>query len=138
FQEQMWVLPDEIKPLVTKLPPKDFDGDRGHYGLKVGGTWKLLGDPAKAHAYADTARMAFEAALKQFPEEAQLHELHGRALALGGWKKEAIEEAELSLRMRETALDAGTGPYVKFQVARILLQSGELDRALDLIEPLLT
>src|SRR6185503_17361948 len=49
FQEQMWVLPDEIKPLVTKLLPKDFDGDRGHYGLKVGGTWKLLGDMAKAH-----------------------------------------------------------------------------------------
>jgi TolB-like protein/Flp pilus assembly protein TadD len=138
YQEQMWVLPDEIKPLVTKLTPKDFDGDRGHYGLKVGGTWKLLGDMAKAHAFADTERMAFEAELKQFPEEAQLHELHGRALALGGWKKEAIEEAELSLRLRETALNAGTGPYVKFQVARILIQSGELDRALDLIEPLLT
>ena len=138
FQEQMWVLPDEIRPLATKLTPKHFDGDRGHYGLKVGGTWKLLGDLSKAHAFADTARMAFEAELKQFPEEAQLHELHGRALALGGWKKEAIEEAELSLRMRETALDAGTGPYVKFQVARILIQSGELDRALDLIAPLLT
>jgi serine/threonine-protein kinase len=138
FQEQMWVLPPELLPVATRLTPKNFDGDRGHYGLKVGGTWKLLGDLAKAHAFADTARMAFEAELKQFPEEAQLHELHGRALALGGWKKEAIEEAELSLRMRETALDAGTGPYVKFQVARILIQSGELDRALDLIAPLLT
>jgi len=137
YQEQMWVLPDEVKPLVTKLLPKDFDGDRGHYGLKVGGTWKLLGDMAKAHAFADTARAAFEAALKQFPDAAQLHELHGRALALGGWKKEAIEEAELSLRMRETELDASTGPYVRFQVARILIQAGELDRALDLIEPLL-
>jgi tetratricopeptide (TPR) repeat protein len=138
FQEQMWVLPPELLPVATRLLPKNFDGDRGHYGLKVGGTWKLLGDAARAHAFADTARMAFEAELKQFPEEAQLHELHGRALALGGWKKEAIEEAELSLRMRETALDAGTGPYVKFQVARILIQSGELDRALDLIAPLLT
>jgi eukaryotic-like serine/threonine-protein kinase len=137
FQEQMWVLPDDIRPLATKLTPKNFDGDRGHYGLKVGGTWKLLGDLARAHAYADTARMAFAAELKQFPEAAQLHELHGRALALGGWKREAIEEAELSLRMRETALDAGTGPYVRFQVARILIQAGEPERALDLIEPLL-
>jgi serine/threonine-protein kinase len=137
YQEQMWVLPDEIKPMVTKLTPKNFDGDRGQWGLKVGGTWKLLGDPARAHAFADSSRMALEAELKQFPEEAQLHELHGRALALGGWKKEAIEEAELSLRMRETELDAGTGPYVRFQVARILIQAGELDRALDLIEPLL-
>ena len=138
YQEQMWVLPDDIRPLATKLTPKDFDGDRGHYGLKVGGTWKLLGDPVRAHAYADTARMAFAAHVKQFPDEAQLHELLGRALALGGWKKEAVEEAELSLRMRETSLDAGTGPYVRFQVARILIQSGEPEKALDLIEPLLT
>ena len=138
FQEQMWVLPPELLPVATRLTPKNFDGDRGHYGLKVGGTWKLLGDMTRAHAYADTARMAFEDQVKKFPEEAQLHELHGRALALGGWKKEAVEEAELSLRMRETELDAGTGPYVKFQVARILIQSGEPDKALDLIEPLLT
>jgi len=138
FQEQMWVLPPELLPVATRLTPRNFDGDRGHYGLKVGGTWKLLGDTSKAHAFADTARMAFETELKQFPEEAQLHELHGRALALGGWKKAAIEEAELSLRMRETSLDAGTGPYVKFQVARILIQSGELERALDLIQPLLS
>ncbi len=41
------------------------------------------------------------------------------------------------MRLRETELDFGTGPYVKFQVARILIQSGELDKALDLIEPLL-
>jgi hypothetical protein len=82
--------------------------------------------------------MAFAAELKQFPEEAQLHELLGRALALGGWKQEAVEEAQLSLRMRQTALDAGTGPYVRFQVARILIQAGEPEKALDLIEPLLS
>jgi serine/threonine-protein kinase len=138
FQEQMWVLPDEVKPVVTRLTPKSFDGDRGHYGLKVGGTWKLLGDMAKAHAFADTARIAFAAQLSQFPEEAQLHELLARALALGGWKEEAVREAALSLRMRETELDAGTGPYVRFQVARVYIQAGEYGKALDLIEPLLT
>ena len=92
----------------------------------------------KARAYADTARAAFEAQLKEFPEAAQIHELRGRALALGGYKKEAIEEAELSLRLRETVLDATTGPYVNFQVARILIQSGEVDKALDILRPLLT
>jgi hypothetical protein len=40
--------------------------------------------------------------------------------------------------MRETKLDASTGPYVKFQVARVLIQAGAYDRALDLVEPLLT
>jgi hypothetical protein len=47
-------------------------------------------------------------------------------------------EAERSLALRETTLDVGLRPYVHFQVARILVQSGEYDKALDLIEPLLT
>ena len=61
-----------------------------------------------------------------------------RALALGGHRAEAVAEADRSLALRETTLDAALRPYVHFQVARILIQSGEYDRALDLIEPLLT
>jgi hypothetical protein len=57
---------------------------------------------------------------------------------LGGYRAEAIAEAERSLKLRETSLDASLRPYVHFQVARILMQSGEYERALDLIEPLLT
>ena len=90
-----------------------------------------------ALAYGDSARIAFEAKLKDFPEEAQLHELRGRALALAGVKDEAVREADLSLRLRETKLDAATGPYVRFQVARIFLRAGEYDRALNLIDELL-
>jgi hypothetical protein len=40
--------------------------------------------------------------------------------------------------MRETALDASTGPYVRYQAARVFVQSGAYDRALEIIEPLLT
>jgi tetratricopeptide (TPR) repeat protein len=75
--------------------------------------------------------------LRDFPERAQLHELRGRALALAGRSKEAIEEADRSLKLRETSLDASIRPYVHFQVARILIQSGEYNRAMDLLEPLL-
>src|SRR5439155_13534198 len=99
-------------------------------------TWKLLGDSARARAFADTAVNAVEVKLRNFPDLAELHELHGRALALAGRKEEAVREADLSLRLRETSLDATTGPYVKFQVARIFLQAGEYDRALEQIERL--
>ena len=138
FQEMMWVWEPEFWPRFTRLTPKDFDGDRGHWGLKVGGTYRLMGDSVRARAYADSARVTFEALLKDFPDDAQFHELRGRALALGGSREEAIREAELSLKLRETKLDATTGPYVRFQVARILVQAGSYDRALDIIEPLLT
>jgi predicted negative regulator of RcsB-dependent stress response len=105
--------------------------------LKVGGTWKLLGDAERARAYADSALTAIEVTLRNFPDDAEQHELHGRALALAGRKQEAVQEAELSLRLRQTTLDATTGPYVKFQVVRILIQSGEIDRALDQLEQII-
>jgi TolB-like protein/tetratricopeptide (TPR) repeat protein len=138
YQETMWALPPSLWPKILKLTVADFGGDKGHWGLKLGHTYRLLGDTAHARAFGDTAVAAFEARLKEFPEHAQLHELHGRALALAGRRAEAIAEADRSLALRETSLDASIRPYVHFQVARILIQSGEYERALDLIEPLLS
>jgi tetratricopeptide (TPR) repeat protein len=138
FQETMWALPPSLWPKILKLTVADFSGDKGHWGLKLGHTYRLLGDSAHARAFGDTALAAFDAQLKDFPERAQLRELRGRALALAGHRAEAIAEAERSLKLRETSLDASLRPYVHFQVARILIQSGEYERAIDLIEPLLT
>lgn len=138
FQEMMWVWEPEFWPRFTKLTPADFDNDRGHWGLKVGGTWKLIGDTVRARSYADSARITFEERLAHFPDDAQLHELRGRALALGGHSADAIAEAEQSLKLRETELDKSTGPYVRFQAVRIMIQAGNLNRALDLLEPLAT
>jgi len=137
YQETMWTLPPALWPRITTLTVKDFGGDKGHWGLKLGHTYRLLGDSVRARAFGDTAVAAFEAQLKDFPERAQLRELRGRALALAGRGKEAIEEADRSLKLRETTLDASIRPYVHFQVARILIQSGEYNRAMDLLEPLL-
>ena len=138
FQEMMWTLPPELWPRILNLTVKDFNNDKGHWGLKLGHTYLLLGDTVRGRMFGDSARLDFEARLREFPDRAQLHELLGRALALGGHRAEAIAEAERSLALRETTLDASLRPYVHFQVARILVQSGEYDKALDLIEPLLT
>jgi len=133
----MWTLPGELWPKILNLTVKDFNNDKGHWGLKLGHTYLLLGDTVRGRMFGDSARLDFEARLREFPDRAQLHELLGRALALGGHRAEAIAEAERSLALRETTLDASLRPYVHFQVARILVQSGEYDKALDLIEPLL-
>ncbi|HMC54239.1 MAG: hypothetical protein DMD35_08125 [Gemmatimonadetes bacterium] len=138
FQEMMWALPPELWPKILPLTVKDFSGDKGHWGLKVGHTYLLLGDTARGRMFGDSARADFEARLREFPDRAQLHELLGRALALGGHRAEAIAEAERSLAMRETTLDVGLRPYVHFQVARVLVQSGEYDKAMTLIEPLVS
>jgi TolB-like protein len=138
FQEMQWVLDEPLLRRVVAMTPVNFRNNRQQWGLKVGATWNLLGDSARARAFGDSARIVAEAQLASFPEDAQLHELRARSLALMGRKADAIEEADRALKMRETALDASTGPYVRYQAARVFIQAGAYDRALDLIEPLLT
>jgi serine/threonine-protein kinase len=138
YQETMWVLPPPLWPKILKLTVKDFDNDRGHWGLKLGHTYLLMGDTARGRMFGDSARAAFEAQLKDFPDRAQLRELRARALALGGHKHEAILEADSALKVRETTADASLRPYVRFQAARVFIQSGDSERALDLLESLIT
>ena len=138
FQEMQWVLDEPLLRRIVTMTPAQFRNNRQQWALKVGATWNLLGDSARARSYGDSARIVAEAQLASFPEDAQLHELRARSLALMGRKPDAIDEAERALRMRETALDASTGPYVRYQAARVFIQAGAYDRALGLIEPLLT
>ena len=140
FQEMQWVLDEPLLRRIVAMTPAQFRNNRQQWALKVGRTWLLLGDTARGRAFGDSSRIVAEAQLASYPEDPQLHELRGRSLALMGPSRsaDAIAEAERSLKMRETALDASSGPYVRYQVARILVQAGAYDRALDIIEPLLT
>jgi serine/threonine-protein kinase len=138
YQETMWTLPPELLPKIVKLTPKDFDNDRGHWGLKLGHTYRLMGDTMHARMFGDTAVIAFAKQLHDFPDRAQLRELLARALALAGRKQEAAIQADSALKLRETTNDATLKPYVLFQAARVFIQSGENERALDLIERLIT
>jgi len=74
----------------------------------------------------------------KFPDDPQQQELLGRALALAGKRTEAVQAGERSLALRATALDAVTGPYYRYQVARICIQSGQYDRAIELIEQVIS
>jgi tetratricopeptide (TPR) repeat protein len=93
---------------------------------------------SEGRSYGRTAATAYGELIKHFPNDAQRLELYGRALALAGDKTESVQAGERSLALRETALDAVNGPYYKYQIARIYIQAGQYDRALDLIEPLLS
>ena len=88
-----WVLDEPLLRRITQMTPANFRNNRQQWALKVGRTWMLLGDSAKGRAYGDTTRIAAEAQLANFPDDAQLHELRGRSLAMMGRNAEAIEEA---------------------------------------------
>ncbi|HKP31052.1 MAG TPA: tetratricopeptide repeat protein, partial [Gemmatimonadales bacterium] len=136
YLEQMWVLPPDLWPRITQLSPADFANDRGMWALKVGRTWLLLGDTVRGRAYGDSSAAAFEASLREFPDNASLQEQLGRANALRGQCKDANAIAERSLLTKDPSVYSRV--YVRYQAARIFVQCGANDRALDLLETLVT
>jgi serine/threonine-protein kinase len=137
YNDLYWVLNDEEQQLLLRLPASAFFDDPAAWGSVKMQTWWMRGDKAKARAYADTARVAFEAQLKVAPEDPQLLVLYGLALAYMGKKAEAIAAGERSLAIMPISKDANSGAYDQHQLARIYIMVGEPEKALDQIEPLL-
>jgi serine/threonine-protein kinase len=132
-----WVLDDEQQRLLLRLPPGPFGDSRLLWGLALAGTAALRGDTARARAYADSARVAGEAQVREAPEDGQLHVLLGTALAYLGRKAEAVREGERAVALLPVTKDAYFGAYVQHQLARIYILVGEPEKALDQLEPLL-
>jgi TolB-like protein len=137
YYEMFWLLGPEQQRLLLRLPSSEFDDDRASWGLSIAGVATLMGDSRLAHAYGDSARIAFEEQLRGAPDDAQLHVLYGVALAYTGRKAEAIREGERGVAARPMSADAANGPYMQHQLARIYIMIGEPEKALDQLEPLL-
>ncbi len=129
-----WALEDGQQQLLLRLSPEPFGGDRSSWGLALAQTHALRGNTALARAYADSARLAYEAQVREAPQEALLHALLGVALAYLGRKAEAIREGERAVGLTS---DAHRRAYSQHQLVRIYLLAGEPERALDRLEPLL-
>ena len=104
-----WVLDDAQQRLLLRLSPQPFGGDRAAWGLALAQTHALRGAQALARAYADSARVAFEARLRDVPEDAPTHAYLGLALAYLGRRAEAIREGERGVALVPISRNAGQG-----------------------------
>jgi tetratricopeptide (TPR) repeat protein len=137
FWDMAWVLDDEQQKLVLRLSPSAFAGDRFAWAISKAQTYGYRGDVRRARAYADSAIRASSDVLANTPDDAQRRVLLGLALAYAGKKKEAIREGERGVSLLPISKDAYTGPYYQHQLVRIYILTGEPQKALDLLEPLL-
>jgi serine/threonine-protein kinase len=137
FWDLYWVLDEGQQQLLLRLTPTAFDDSRGAWGLALAETYALRGDSARARVYADSARVAYAEQLRATPQDAQLHALHGVALAYLGRTAEAIQEGERGVALLPITKDAYSGAYNQHQLVRIYLLVGEPEQALDRLEPLL-
>jgi serine/threonine-protein kinase len=132
-----WVLSDEQRALLLRLPAQAFDDNRGYWGLVMAQTYWMQGDSAKARAYGDTASRAFADQATRFESDPQRSALHGLALAFAGDFDAALREGLRGMQALPIEKDKFMGPYIQHQVVRICILAGDYERALELLEPLL-
>ena len=137
YWDMTWVLDDEQQRLLLRLRPSAFAGDRFAWSIVKAQTYGYRGDMRRARAYADSAVRASGDVLANTPDDAQRRVLLGLALAYAGRKAEAIREGERGVSLLPISEDAYTGPYYQHQLVRIYILTGEPQKAVDLLAPLL-
>jgi serine/threonine-protein kinase len=136
FYELSWALPDDLQALQLRLTPAAFP-DRRIWATVRADAYRLRGDLARSRAYADSARIEYEALLRTIPGDAQSHVFLGVVLAQLGRKAEAVAVGERAVALQPIKSDAFMGPYLQHQLVRIYILVGEPEKALDRLEPLL-
>ena len=137
YWDLFWVLDDSEQRLLLTLPEAEFDGDRSTWAIVRAQTWWLRGDKARARAYADTARIATLDVLKVAPGDGQRQLFLGLAEAYVGRKADAIRNGERGAATLLPSQDQIGGAYFQHVLARIYVLTGEYEKALDMLEPLL-
>ena len=123
---------------VDAIRPSSFDGDTARYHLLLAEAGAYRGDRAAERAHGDSARVMLERQVRDRPDDAKLLARAGLANARAGRKAEAIRAGRRAAALIPPSLDAYSGPFVMTRLAEIYTLVNEPERALDILEVLLT
>ena len=137
FADLPWVLNESQRAMVLTLTPSAFDDDRGDWALVMTDIYAFEGDLTRARLHAELARRAYLDQLRTALGVANLHASLGLALAYLGRKADAIRQGEMAVSLLPMDKDVVQAVALQHQLVRILLLSGEPEKALDQLEPLL-
>jgi serine/threonine-protein kinase len=138
YQDLGWVLDDAGQQRLLALGPELFDNDRANWAIIRAQVYGWRGNSALARAWGDSAAREFALQLRASPDDAQRRVFLGLAQAYAGRRAEAVAEGQRAVTLLPVEQDLLNGMYIQHQLARIYLLLGENEKALDLLEPLLT
>jgi tetratricopeptide (TPR) repeat protein len=137
YWDLFWVLDDAQQQLLFRLTPEPFGGDVSNWAICLAQTYALRGDMARARAYADSARAAGEALLKEAPDDVAHRAVVALAYAYMGRKAEAVREGEKTVSLNPIEKEYYQGTYYVHQLARVYTLVGEPEKAIDHLEQVL-
>ena len=132
--DEALALLDTIPTERSQADPMVHDGDLVYRGM----LHQLKGDHVKARAIFETARQQLGRKITATPDYAKLHASLGHVLAYLGDRPGAIAAAERAMQLLPESVDAFDGPKMTIMAAETYATLGEADRALALVEHLLT
>ena len=106
--------------------------------LYEGIAYELLGQPERARASYEEALVILEEAAQSRPEDDRIRAALAGCYAGLGRKDEAIREAQRAVELAPISVDAISGTHRRVDLAAIYAAVGELERAIDEIEFLLS
>jgi Flp pilus assembly protein TadD len=131
-----WVLDSAQEARLLALRPEAFDNDTATWAIVLAQQYRFRRDRARMRAYADTSLAAATRKVAITPYSSETHVFMALALAYLGRGHEAIREAEEA--EAKSVSDARDRPYGQLQLARVYLAAGRRDRALDVLEQILS
>jgi eukaryotic-like serine/threonine-protein kinase len=132
-----WVLDSGQLRLLVGLRPAAFDDDSARWALTLAQGYSDLGEAARSRAYADTARTAYEVAPRTARDDPSMHAGLGEALAYLGRPADAVRHGERAVELLPLTRDSRVGAFFQHSLARILVVSGQSQRAIDAIDVML-
>jgi eukaryotic-like serine/threonine-protein kinase len=132
-----WVLDASDSQIHRRLTAADFGDDPSAWGMSLSDASLFGGDLAGSRSYAEKAREALERQLQDTPDDPQRNVILGLALARLGRKEDAIREGRRGVELMPMSRDAPQAAYAQHQLARIYINVGDPEKALDQLEPLL-
>jgi TolB-like protein/class 3 adenylate cyclase/Tfp pilus assembly protein PilF len=114
-----------------------------HYGYPVpkpllaAKAWQAKGDSARARLSYAEAQALLEAALKERPEDPDLHANLGLAHAGLGRREAAVAAGKRAVALLPVSKDAVTGPIYLALLAEIYVATGDYEHAIELLRQLL-
>jgi serine/threonine protein kinase/tetratricopeptide (TPR) repeat protein len=133
-----WMFDSTQGQYLLSLPVSAFDDNRAQWALSRAEQYSTMGDMVRRRIWADTARIEYEAQLRHYPRNAERLVDHALSIAYLGRAEEAVVEAKRAIAMEPVATNASSGPYIEHQLLRIYLITGQNDKAMDMIEHLLS
>ena len=136
FDDLYWVLDNEWQERLLGFDLEPFGGLVIDRSIAFAHTYHLRGDQELATQHAERARAELAERLEEYPDDPDINPLMGVALAYLGRHDEALEYGRKGVALYEASPDVPY-PYSRLQLVRIHALFGEIDPAIDNLEPLL-